>query len=136
MTAVCEPRRRFRAAQPHTLSTAPFGTALALLTPISPRTVGLYYADRPERRPLVRDTGSLLEDYSVVCEAAARVGGSREALAEGGLEVARVGEDGYEVRHKGVLVFRCLRGRPPEVYMPGEWAVRLVRAADSGQAES
>ena len=84
---------------------------------------------------MVRDTGSLPEDYSVVCEAAARVGGSREALAEGGLEVARVGEDGYEVRHKGLLVFRCRQGFRPDVFMPGEWAVRLVRAARSEEAE-
>ena len=82
------------------------------------------------------ETGRLLEDYRVVCEAAERVVGSRGTLAVSGMEVARVGGGGYEVRHKGLVVFRCLRGRPPEVFTPGEWAVRLVRAARSGEAES
>lgn len=84
----------------------------------------------------MRDTGKLLEDYSVVCEAAARVGGARRGLAAGGVEVACVGEDGYEVRHKGLLVFRCRRGERPDVFWPGEWAVRLVQAVRPADAES
>lgn len=74
------------------------------------------------------ETGQLLEDHSLVCEAAERVVGSGGRFAEGGLEVARTGEGGYEVMYEGLLVFRCLRGYPPDVFTPGEWVVRLVRA--------
>ena len=84
---------------------------------------------------MVRDTGRLLEDYSVLYEAAERLAGSGGGHAGGGLEVAGAGEERVEVRHKGLLVFRCRRGDSPEVYWPGEWAVRLVYAARSGEAE-
>ena len=53
-----------------------------------------------------RETGRLREEYSVVCEAAERVVSSGGALAEGGLEVARIGRGGYEIRQDGLLVFR------------------------------
>lgn len=82
------------------------------------------------------NTGRLLEDYSVVYEAAARLVRSRGVFADGGLEVARAGEDGYEVRDKGLLVFRCRRGGRPEVFQPGEWAVRLVNSVRSAGAQS
>lgn len=75
-----------------------------------------------------KETGRLLEDYSVVCEAAERVVGPGRALAVSGLEVERLGRGGYEIRERGVLVFRCRAGQPPEVFTPGEWVVRLVRA--------
>lgn len=84
---------------------------------------------------MVRETGSLLEDYSVVCEAASRLVASRRDLAEGGLEVASTDDGGYEVRDKGLLVFRCRPGDRPDVFRPGEWAVRLVNTARSEQAE-
>lgn len=73
-------------------------------------------------------TGRLLEDYSVVCEAAERVIESGVALSVSGLEVARFGRGGYEVRQGGLLVFRCLAGHQPDVFTPGEWVVRLVNA--------
>ena len=75
-----------------------------------------------------KDTRQLLEDHALVCEAAERVARSGAGSADGGLEVTRTGEGGYEVRDKGLLVFRCLRGHPPDVFTPGEWVVRLVRA--------
>lgn len=80
---------------------------------------------------MARETGRLLEDYPVICGAADRVISSRGALAVSGLEVARLGKEGYEVRQAGVLVFRCRAGRPPEVFKPGEWVVRLVQARRS-----
>ncbi len=73
------------------------------------------------------ETGRLLEDYPLVCEAAERVVSSRGALALSGLEVARLGRGGYEIRQGGLLVFRCRAGRRPEVFTPGEWVVRLVQ---------
>ena len=75
-----------------------------------------------------KETGRLLEDYSVVCEAAERVVNSGGTFAAGGLEVARLGRNGYEIRQGGVLVFRCEAGSRPEVFTPGEWVVRLVQA--------
>ena len=77
---------------------------------------------------MARETGRLLEDYPLVCEAAERLVSSRGALAVSGLDVTRLGRGGYEVRQKGVLVFRCRPGRRPEVFTPGEWVVRLVHA--------
>jgi hypothetical protein len=77
------------------------------------------------------------EDSDFVYEAAARVfdsrsdfgpGGAGRTLVDGGLEVARVGSDQYEVRLEGLLVFRCRGGERPEVFEPGEWIVRLVQA--------
>ena len=85
---------------------------------------------------MARDTGQLLEDHSLVCEAAERVVGSGGGFAEDGLEVTRTEEGGYEVRHKGLLVFRCLRGHQPDVFTPGEWVVRLVQSVRSGDAGS
>lgn len=75
-----------------------------------------------------KETGRLLEDYSVVYEAAERVINSGGALAVSGLEVKRLGRGGYEIRQGGLLVFRCRAGSRPEVFTPGEWVVRLVRA--------
>ena len=76
----------------------------------------------------MKETGRLLEDYRVVCEAAERVVCSGGGVAGGGLEVARTDEGVYEVRQDGLLVFRCRRGDPPDLFTPGEWVVRLVRA--------
>ena len=80
---------------------------------------------------MARETGQLLEDYPVVCEAAERAVGSAGGFAEGGLEVTRTEEGGYEIRQDGMLLFRCKRGHPPEVFTPGEWVVRLVQAVRS-----
>lgn len=74
------------------------------------------------------ETEQLLDDYSVVCEAAERVIVSRGSLAAGRLGVARLGGGGYEIRQGGVLVFRCRAGQRPEVFTAGEWVVRLVNA--------
>ena len=79
-------------------------------------------------RGMANETGRLLEDYSLICEAAERIASSGGGHAVSGLEVARLGGGGYEVRHNGVLVLRCRAGRPPDVFTPGEWVVRLVQA--------
>lgn len=81
------------------------------------------------------ETGPLLEEFPAVYEAAKRLVGSADdagrghVLVEGRLKVSRTGEDEYEVRHEGLLVFRCGGGARPEVFEPGEWMVRLMRAA-------
>lgn len=89
---------------------------------------------RPERCLVERGTGRLLEDYSVVCEAAERAVRSGGVLVAGGLEVTRLGGGGYEVRQNGLLVFRCRTGSRPEVFTPGEWIVRLVKAGDRSES--
>lgn len=90
------------------------------------------------------ETGRLGEDFAIVYEAAERVagprsapepGGSARTLVGGGLEVTRAGDDAYEVRHEGLLVFRCRGGERPEVFKPGEWVVRLVHAGRSARPE-
>ena len=86
----------------------------------------------------MNETGPLMEEYPAVYEAARRLVGpedgpgpgiSSRLLSEGRLKVSRTGEDEYEVRRDGLLVFRCGGDGRPEVFMPGEWIVRLLRAA-------
>lgn len=88
----------------------------------------------------MRETGRLWEEFPAVCEAAERVlgsanepgrGGAQRTLVERGLEVARTADGVYEVRCEGLLVFHCRNGERPEVFKPGEWIVRLMRAGRS-----
>ena len=83
---------------------------------------------------MIKETGRLREEYSIVCEAAARVFVSGGARAAGGLKVARTDDGGYEVRQDGLLVFQCRAGSRPEVFTPGEWIVRLVHAGRPASA--
>ena len=86
----------------------------------------------------MNETGPLIEEYPAVYEAARRLvgpvdgpgpGGPSRLLVEGRLKVSRTGEDEYEVRRDGMLVFRCGGDGRPEVFKPGEWIVRLMHAA-------
>ncbi len=84
----------------------------------------------------MNETGPLTEEYPAVYEAARRLVGPEDGtgpsrvMVEGRINVSRTGEDEYEVRRDGLLVFRCGGGgRLPEVFTPGEWIVRLMHAA-------
>lgn len=86
----------------------------------------------------MNETGPLTEEYPAVYEAARRLVGPDDGpgpegpsrvLVEGRLKVSRTGEDEYEVRRDGLLVFRCCGGGSPDVFTPGEWIVRLMHAA-------
>ena len=91
-----------------------------------------------EKGVRMNETGPLTEEYPAVYEAARRLVGSANEpgpgwpsriMVEGRLNVSRTGENEYEVRRDGLLVFRCGGGRLPEVFKPGEWIVRLLHAA-------